>query len=330
MSHVIEFILFTDALGLDITGPLEVFNTASLIVEREKKEGPAYAAIFTAPVKGSVTLSSGLEIRANASMDKDVAADTLLIPGGPGVNKAIGDKMFMRRIQEKTRRAKRIISVCNGAFILAAAGVLDHKKATTHWLVSDELAKQYPSVDVRKDEIFTYQDNVYTSAGVTAGIDLALMVVEKDFGASIALAAARLLVLYFRRPGSQSQFSAPLKAQEAAGKRFSKLHNWLIKNLRKPILVEQMAEYSAMSQRHFARIFKAATGMTPAKYLETLRLDRARELLAAGHDSLDWIAEATGFDRTERLRRAFLRKFGITPSQYRLHFRKCAYPYSPS
>lgn len=324
MRHTVEFVVFPDALGLDITGPLEVFNTASRVIEQKRKDDSGYRARFAAADKGPVRLSSGLEIVAKVAFKDSSTADTLLVPGGQGVHQAINDPDFIDYIRQRSQQVRRIISVCSGAFILAAAGLLDGRQATTHWLLADELARQYPRVKVRSDAIFTREDHIYTSAGVTAGIDLALAVVEEDHGLSIALEVSRLLVMYFRRPGSQSQFSAPLKAQEAAGERFSGLHNWLVNNLNKPITVEQMAECSAMSQRNFARVFKTTTGLTPIKYLETLRLDRAREILTVGAESLDRIAEACGFGREERLRRAFLRRFNVTPSQYRLHFIKTA------
>ncbi|MCK5147946.1 DJ-1/PfpI family protein [bacterium] len=320
MSQIIEFVIFPGALGLDITGPLEVFHTASAIIEQKRKENTGYKTRFAGANKGPVRLSSGLEIVANATFKDMSSADILLVPGGSDVSKLINDYDFMDYILKRSKQVKRIISVCKGAFILAAAGLLDGKQATTHWRVADELAKRYPKVKVRPDALFIHEDNIYTSAGVTAGIDLALALVEEDFGVSIAIEVARLLVLYYRRPGSQSQFSTPLKAQEAAGKRFSDLHNWLVDNLGAPISVEQMAEYSTMSQRNFTRVFKIKTGMTPNKYLETLRLDRAREIMVAGNESLDRIAEISGFGREERLRRAFLRRFGVTPSQYCLHF----------
>ncbi len=323
MGHTIEYVLFPGALGLDITGPLEVFNTASEITRSKKHK--AYSARFVAAEKGPVRLSSGLEIVANASfkeMSKKAApqADTLLVPGGSDIDSVISDPDFMDYIRRRSTLAGRIISVCRGTFILAAAGLLDGKKATTHWLDADELGKRFPEVIVKSDAIFINDDNIYTSAGVSTGIDLALAIVEEDLGVVVGVEVSRLLVVYFRRPGAQSQFSQPLKSQEVAGERFSSLYNWLAGNLDHAISVEQMAEFSGMSQRNFARVFKSKTGMTPNKYLETLRLDKAREIMISGNEGLDTIARASGFGREERLRRAFLRRFGVTPSQYRMHF----------
>jgi transcriptional regulator GlxA family with amidase domain len=322
MSHTIEFVVFPDVMGLDITGPLEVFNTTTMLLAQKPEMGSGYNARFVAARKGPVPLNSGLEIVATDDFSNRAPIGTLLVPGGPGVDAMMTDPDFIQYIQTRGQQAERIISVCKGAYLLAAAGFLDGKKATTHWMVADELANLYPQINVQSDAIFTHENNIYTSAGVATGIDLALAVVEEDFGVSVAMEVARLLVLYYRRPGSQAQFSAPLKAQETAGKGFSKLHNWLIRHLNSAISVKQMAEFSAMSPRNFARTFKNSTGMTPNKYLETLRLDRAREIMSCGNESLENIAEVSGFGREERLRRAFLRRFGVTPSQYRLHFNK--------
>ena len=320
MSHMIEIAVFPGALGLDIQGPLEVFHTATRVLGHRLVADAGYQATLVAAEKGPVRLSSGVEIVADASFDHNSPADTLMVPGGVGVYEAVNDPDFINYIRRRSQQVERIISVCSGALILAAAGLLDGREATTHWLVSDRMAKDYPKVKVRSDAIYTREDNIYTSAGVTTGIDLALAVVEEDLGVSVALEVSRILVVYFRRPGSQSQFSAPLQAQEAAGRRFSNLHNWLVKHLHKPVSVDQMAEYTAMSPRNFARVFKEKTGLTPMKYLEALRLDRAREILSAGHEPLDRVADLCGFGREERLRRAFLRRFSVTPSQYRLHF----------
>jgi transcriptional regulator GlxA family with amidase domain len=320
MRHTIEYLLFPDALGLDITGPLEVFNTATAVLEHQGKTDGGYQARFVAADKGPVSLSSGLIVMAEAGFRHRKIADALLIPGGLGAVQAAASPELLAFIRRRARQVKRLISVCNGAFILAAAGLLDGRQATTHWLAVDALAKNYPKVKVRPEAIYTCDGDIYTSAGVTTGIDLALAVVEEDFGASVALEVSRILVLYYRRPGNQSQFSAPLQTQTAAGKHFARLHDWLVMNLDRSISVAAMADRAAMSPRNFARVFKAKTGMTPSRYLETLRLDRARELLASGEMPLNDIAEASGFGREERLRRAFLRRFKVTPGQYRLHF----------
>jgi transcriptional regulator GlxA family with amidase domain len=320
MQYTIEYLLFPDALGLDITGPLEVFNSTTAVLEGQGKTGYGYRNRFVAAKKGPVSLSSGLQVVADTGFRSRPAPHTLLIPGGKGATQAAASPEVIAFIRRRAQAAQRLISVCKGAFLLAAAGLLDGRQATTHWLGVDALAKNYPKVKVRPEAIFTRDGRFYTSAGVTTGIDLALAVVEEDFGLAVALEVSRVLVLYYRRPGNQSQFSAPLKAQTAAGKRFGGLHDWLVVNLNRQLSVAEMAEKAAMSPRNFARVFKARTAMTPGKYLETLRLDRARELLTAADLPLNEIAEVCGFGREERLRRAFLRRFKVTPSQYRVHF----------
>jgi len=320
MQHKIDFIIFPDALGLDITGPLEVFNTATEILKSKTGTKNGYQIRFVAMEKGRICLSSGLEISANADFKDDLECDTMVVPGGTGATHEMHNPIFMDYIRRKAAKAKRIVSVCNGSFILAHAGILDNRQATTHWMSVEQFQKDYPEVQIIPDAIYTQDGHIYTSGGVTAGIDLALALVEEDLGASVALEVSRLLLVYFRRPGSQSQFSAPLKAQEAAGKRFAKLHNWLLTHINDNILVDHMADFAAMSPRNFTRVFKQTTGLTPTKYLETLRLDRAREILSSRNDSFDEVAELCGFGREERLRRAFLRRLKLTPSQYRLHF----------
>jgi len=322
MVHTIEYVIFPGAMGLDITGPLEVFHTATAVLAHQERDGAGYTARFVAPVKGPVRLSSGLEIVAEADFSDPAPADMLLVPGGDGIGDLVADAGFVDYLRRRAQQVTRIVSVCKGAFLLAAAGILDDKSATTHWLVADELAKCYPAVKVKSEAIFTRQDNIYTSAGVTTGIDLALAVVEEDYGEMVAREVARLLVMYYRRPGSQAQFSAPLAAQERAGGRFANLHQWLVDHLDQAISVDLMAERAAMSPRNFARVFKAETGLTPSKYLTVLRLDRAKEIMSAGSDPLDRVAAVSGFGREERLRRAFVRQFGVTPSQYRQHFVK--------
>jgi transcriptional regulator GlxA family with amidase domain len=187
-------------------------------------------------------------------------------------------------------------------------------------MVAEELARQYPDIHVVSDAIFLHDNKVATSAGVTAGIDLALALVEEDYGSALAMDVARMLVLYLRRPGGQSQFSAPLNAQIQAGRLFNNLHDWILENLNQPLSIEHLADRVAMSPRNFSRIFTSETGISPGKYVESLRLNRARELLESGDDALETIAGACGFVRAEQLRRVFLRRLRITPVEYRNHF----------
>jgi transcriptional regulator GlxA family with amidase domain len=218
-------------------------------------------------------------------------------------------------------RTRRIGSICTGAFALAEAGLLENRRATTHWMEAERLASEYPKVKVEPDAIYVRDGNVYTSAGVTAGMDLALALVEEDLGRETALAVARMLVLFLKRPGGQSQFSTRLQAQAIEGRRLVPLLSWLAENYREPLTVERMASRAVMSQRTFARVFVAEMGVTPAHYLERIRLEHAVRMLETTGISLEEAARESGFTGCEQLRRAFQRHRGITPQEYRDRFR---------
>jgi transcriptional regulator GlxA family with amidase domain len=319
--RLIEYFLYPGATGLDIMGPLDVFSAATLILKQRQEDHKGYQAAFSAEQPGPVRLNSGLLLHADLAIDAGKSPDIILFPGGINTGQVTQNKELIDRIRSKANKAKQIVSVCGGAFILAACGFLKGKNATTHWRVANSLAKSFPDINVCPDAIYICDGNVLTSAGVTAGIDLALAMVEEHHGFSVAMDVARMLVLYLRRPGGQSQFSAPMELRAKAGKQFNELHDWILKNLAQPITVELLACHVAMSPRNFCRIFTQKTGSTPAKYVESMRLSRARELLESSDMSLEAIAEACGFMREERLRRAFMRHLGIVPSQYRIHFR---------
>lgn len=317
----VEFFIFPDALGLDIVGPLDVFSTATELLRRKNNHEKGYSPIFSAEKTGLITLSSGLELKADISIGTGKSTDIFFVPGGLGVYQTIQKTDLIRRIRSKAIKAKQIVSVCGGAFILAACGLLNGKKATTHWQSANELTDLYPDVNVIADAIYVRDGNISTSAGVTAGIDLALALVEEDYGSALAMDVARMLVVYLRRAGGQSQFSSPMELRSKAGSKFNELYDWILHNLEKPLSVELLAEHAAMSPRHFSRIFSRQTGITPGKYVEKMRLDRARELLESSDFSVEVIAEKSGFAQENRLRRAFTRQLGITPSQYRIHFK---------
>lgn len=321
MKKRIDFIVFQDALGLDITGPIEVFNTASYLLQKDTGNDAGYETRLYSTSAGRIRLSSGFEIYAPHSFEDTSASDTLFVPGGFGTDRAVKDETLLEFIRLKAVNTRRSVSVCSGAFILASAGLLDNRKATTHWLLTDELQERYPKVKVVPDALYINDGSIYTSGGVTAGIDLALALVEEDYGISVALEVSRYLLVYLKRPGNQSQFSTLLQSQVAAGERFGGLHDWLSTNLSGSISVEDMACRVSMSTRNFSRVFKRTTGISPSKYLESLRLDRTREILSSGDDSIEDIANICGFKGEGHLRRAFLRRFNVTPSQYRIHFR---------
>lgn len=316
----VELILFPEANSLDISGPLEVFSAASRLLQSTGST-KGYRVLFSGEKSGLVTLESGLTVHVDGPRHAKEKTDYLVIPGGSNPSRFSSDSQRLDYIRVRARKAGHIVSICTGAFLLAELGLLDGKRCTTHWRYADRLATQYPSIQVCENAIYVEDGNLFTSAGVTAGIDLALALVEQDYGAEIAVETARNLVLYFRRPGNQSQFSTPIELRRAAGNRFQKLHDWLLSNLFRPELqVDALANFMAMSPRHFSRCFHEQTGMTPGKYLEKIRLEKARELLANTTQPIKSVAYLCGFQQEERLRRLFIKQLGITPSQYRCHF----------
>jgi transcriptional regulator GlxA family with amidase domain len=299
--------------SLDVTGPLEVLAAAG------------YPTIVVSPDGAPVRTSSGLQIVPDADLAHAPARiDTLLLAGGVGVQTALGDRALCDWIAARSRGARRVASVCTGAFLLAAAGVLDGRRATTHWAAAEELARRYPRVRVDPEPIFVRDGKVWTSAGVTAGMDLALALVEEDHGRDVALSIARHLVLFLRRPGSQSQFSATLAAHAPQRTGLREVQRYAIEHLAADLSVEALAALSHMSPRHFARTFRAEIGLTPARYVERLRLEAARRRLEEGEEPIADVAAACGFGTPETMRRVFLRALGIGPSEYRRRFHTTA------
>jgi transcriptional regulator GlxA family with amidase domain len=250
--------------------------------------------------------------------------DTLVVAGGAGARAAVHDAAIVDWVSRAAGQTRRTASVCTGAFLLAAAGVLDDRRATTHWEWTEALAERYSSVRVEADPVYVRDGDVWTSAGVTAGMDLALALVEEDLGPEVALTAARRLVVFFRRPGGQSQFSAALAAQQAAQPALRGLQAWIAGHLDEDLTVPKLAERANMSERSFARAFRREVGETPAAYVEALRIEHARALLEQGAPSLDAVAQSAGFASAEVLRRAFHRRVGVSPADYRKRFRYAA------
>jgi transcriptional regulator GlxA family with amidase domain len=249
--------------------------------------------------------------------------DTLVVAGGPGARTAVDDAALLDWVARASRKAKRTTSVCTGAYLLAAAGLLDNRRATTHWAYCDGLAA-YDKVDVDPDPVFIHDGDVWTSAGVTAGMDLALALVEEDLGPDVALAVARLLVVFLKRPGGQSQFSGALAAQQATRPALRELQGWISGHLDEDLSVPALARRASMSERSFTRAFRREVGQTPAAYVEALRVEHARTLLEDGAGSLDAVARSAGFASAEVLRRAFHRRVGVSPADYRARFRLAA------
>lgn len=305
--------------ALDLFGPVEVFQHASL-------EAPgAYQVQVVGPSEnGSIAMQNGLRLSVGPLPDPPPRHDTLVIAGGPGTVAAADDPDIVDWVLRASRRARRTVSVCTGAFVLAAAGLLDDRRATTHWAFSDELDRRYPRVEVDADPVFIHEGDVWTSAGITAGIDLALALVEEDLGPTTALAVARALVVFLKRPGGQAQFSRALSAQQAARPELRELQAWIAGHLDEDLTVPVLAERAFMSERTFARAFHREVGATPAAYVEALRIERARALLEDGAPSLEAVALATGFASAEVLRRAFHRHLGVSPAEYRDRFHLAA------
>jgi transcriptional regulator GlxA family with amidase domain len=323
IRHV-ALIGFSGMQSLDLVGPLEVFAKAS---RHAPDHGPApfrYETWIASASGGGIVTNSGLRIADTLPLSRlPRPIDTIVVAGGSVEPLASSDegRALFAWLKANAGSARRIASVCTGAFILAAAGLLDGRRATTHWEGCAQLQQFCPSAEVVADAIYVADGNIYTSAGVTAGIDLALALVEQDLGPKVALAVARELVLYLRRPGGQSQFSASLAAQAQASDRFRDLLSWIGDNPTADLAVPALAARAAMSERSFGRLFKAQTGMTPSTYVELVRLDRAKLLLETTSWPLARIAERSGLGTVATLLRACRRRLGVTPEQYRGRFR---------
>jgi transcriptional regulator GlxA family with amidase domain len=318
MRRVVIF-TFPGTQSLDVAGPLEVFMAT------ERTSGtPRYTTELIAPHAGPVRSMSGLGLVADAAIaDVDGPIDTFVVAGGDevGIGAVIGDPDVLAHVRRLAAGSRRVVSVCSGAFVLAAAGLLDGRRATTHWSACDRLARHYPAVTVERDPIFVRDGKYATSAGVTSGIDLALALVEDDHGHAVAMGVARQLVVFLKRPGGQAQFSAALATQVADRDDVSDVQSWIADHLGADLSVAALARRAAMSPRHFARVFRAATGATPARYVEQARVEAARRRLEESDDGVDAIATACGFGTAETMRRTFLRALHVAPTDYRRRFR---------
>ena len=315
----VAIVAFPGVTLLDISGPAQVFAELQAI----ELPGAGYSLSYLSTSGGLVPTDVGMMIdTAPISSIRPNQVDTLVIPGGPGIWALRQDAVLMEWILEVLPRARRVASVCLGAFALAWTGALDGKRAATHWRYCPRLADGFPDIRVEPNAIFVRDGRVWTSAGVSAGIDLALAMIEEDFGHTTALDVARRLVVFLKRPGGQSQFSTVLAAQASDVEgRFSALHAWIIENIAGDLKVETLAEKAGMSPRTFARAYTSRTGMTPASGVEALRVETARLLLESGEiRGVVDVARRAGFGDDERMRRAFIRHLGISPSEYRSRF----------
>ncbi|MGA7998173.1 MAG: GlxA family transcriptional regulator [Bradyrhizobium sp.] len=317
VHRAIEIIAFPSVQLLDVSGPLQVFATANDIAV-ESGGTPPYALCVVAQ-GGDVTASAGLGITARPLPPIGAPLDTLIIAGGEGVQAAAADLVLVDWIRARAQRARRVASVCTGAFLLAATGLLDGRRAATHWSLCAEFARKFPAVRVESDPIFVCDGPIWTSAGVTAGIDLALALVEKDLGRTMALAVARYLVVFLKRPGGQAQFSTALFLQSAEDE-FGRLHEWINAHLADEISLAMLARQAGMSQRSFSRHYAEATGLTPGRAVERLRVEAARRALLESRLPIKRISRRCGFGSEETMRRSFLRLLGATPQDYRARF----------
>jgi len=306
---------FEDAQILDITGPLQILGSAN-------RGGAAYDITLAAKTPGPFRTSEGLSLvadaRFGAALLKDV--DTLMVSGGEGVDRLRQDKALIRLIADCARRARRVVSVCSGAFLLAEAGLLKGRRATTHWSRVPQFAREFPDVTLEPDAIFVRDGRIWTSAGVTAGMDLALALVREDLGDAAALAIARQHVIFLMRPGGQSQFSAHLAPEAYPKGKLAGLLRWIPEHVDQDLDVAGLAAKANMSERSFARNFLRETGKTPARYLERARIDAARRLLTASDLPVGSVAVRAGFGSEERMRRAFQRQLKTSPGAFRARF----------
>jgi transcriptional regulator GlxA family with amidase domain len=318
--HRVAMLTYPDAQILDVTGPLEVFaRTARWLQEHERFRYLAYEIDLIAPSAGPVVTSGGLSLIAGSSYRNAKPADTLLIGGGLGYVTAMQDLAMLDWIRLQAQRVDRIGSICTGAMLLAAAGLLDGRRATTHWAYCSRLAALAPKAQIEPDALYVRTERLYTSAGVTAGMDMALAMVEEDWGKSVSLAVAQEMVMYLRRPGGQSQFSRYLQA-EARDDRFGQLELWMLEHIDKNLSVERLAVQANLSVRHFAREFTAHAGLSPAAYVTRIRVEEARRRIETGTVQLKEVARRCGFSDEQSLRRAFRRLLGVTPYNYRQRF----------
>ncbi|MEH6305971.1 GlxA family transcriptional regulator [Olivibacter sp. CPCC 100613] len=307
---------------LDVAGPLEVFTKAADYVRKQKSiTKKAYVThVLSTGSSNIVNTSAGLPIVCEGGIDSiHYEIDTVLVAGKGDADNSITEKLSSW-LKENRYKIRRIGSICAGAFILAEAGILNGKRATSHWQVCDKMAKYYPEIKVEKDAIYIKDGNVYTSAGISTGMDLSLALVEEDFGRDVAVMVAKILVLYLKRPGNQSQFSNILMHQTVDYEPIKVAQDWIIDHLDGELSVELLAEKVSMSPRNFARVFLRETGVTPAKYVEKIRLEWARRRLEETQLTLDEICDECGIGSTEGLRRLFLRHLKTTPSDYRKSF----------
>ncbi|MER7914821.1 MULTISPECIES: helix-turn-helix domain-containing protein [unclassified Streptomyces] len=323
VDQLIVIVLFDQVDLLDVTGPPEVFHLA----RRESAQAAAYDVVLAAETMDPVVTAAGVRVLPDVTFDAlaSRSIDTVIVPGavgpdGDGRLRPTVDPVVVRRVRELSARTRRMTSVCVGAHILAAAGLLDGKRATTHWSTAQQLAADHPAVEVDADPIFIRQGDVWTGAGISACLDLSLALIADDLGEAVALRVARQLVMYLKRPSGQSQFSVPLE-QTSTTRRIEDLRHYILRHIAEPLTVAQLAEHAHISDRQLTRIFKNDLGTTPHAYIESVRVERARNQLESTDATLERIAAACGFGTLDTLVRSFRRRLDTTPTEYRRRFR---------
>jgi len=316
-QKVIEILAFDDVQVLDVTGAMQVFAYGDVWARERGHPSPYNIRIVArhSPVRAW----SGFEFTAQPLTRSDRPVDTLMMAGGLGVEQTMKDARLLRWVRERASHARRVASVCSGAFLLAAAGLLDGRRVVTHWRYCDALAQRFPKVSVDRDPIYIEDGRIWTSAGVTAGIDMSLAMIERDLGHDAAMFAARSMVVYLKRPGGQSQFSAILQLQ-TGDERLDRLNGWVADHLEGDLSVPALADRAGMSERSFIRHYRKATGLTPARAVEQIRVEAARELLSTTALPVKRVAHRCGFGSEETMRRSFLRQISVSPQDYRRRF----------
>ncbi len=310
---------YDDITSLDLSGPLEAFSTA-YVEDSQGKRQACYKVTIAALGAKTFRSESGLRVTAACSLNSLRHLDTLLIPGGSGMRTSDAARKLAKWISRHEHRIRRIVSVCTGVYGVAPTGLLNGRKVTTHWKYAADLAARYPELKIDGNLLYVRDGKFYTSAGITAGMDLSLALIEEDFGAQVALSVARELVMYMKRPGGQEQYSEPLKFQVASASRFADLAAWIVGHLDRDLSVETLAERVNLCPRQFTRRFKDEFRSTPAAFVQRLRLDEARVRLAAADSTVENIADSVGFRDPDSFRRAFVQQFGLAPTQYRGRF----------
>jgi transcriptional regulator GlxA family with amidase domain len=318
--HRVVLLVYPGFQSLDLAGPFEVFAGANAALGAS-----VYDLTVAAMRSGSVASESGLEVTVRTAVADlaelaDTGIGTLVVVGGNGVIAARDDEALVAWVRSAAARSSRIASVCSGTFVLAAAGLLDGVRVTTHWRRAPRLAREHPEIDVDPDPIFIRNDRIWTSAGVTAGIDLALAMVEDDHGAEVAQEVARSLVMFLRRPGGQSQFATAVWSDASEHRPVRAALDLVHSEPSRDLTVPRLAAAAAMSERHFLRVFTREVGCTPAVYVERVRVEAARRLLEESDAGVDVVATRSGFGTAETMRRAFVRRLGVPPSDYRRRF----------